>query len=194
MIIGSHNSWSYLKPKRWWLRPFAFTAKCQNISIKDQYFFHNVRCFDLRLNFDKHGKMYLCHGPTRYKYSEEDLYKDLSYLNNKVELCYIRVVYDARNRWSYSKHNADLFREKCKELEEKFPNLMFWCGRNLYNWEVEYEFWFEPTCEEKYSSVCPPKYLDDWFPWLYAKINNKKIMKMKHDSEILLIDFINIGE
>lgn len=190
MILGSHNSWSYLKPKYWWLSPFAFTAKCQDISIEEQYFYYNVRCFDLRLNFDKHENLYIAHGGMRYDYSEEELYEDLQFLNNRSDKCYVRVLYDARTKKDY-KH-SDLFKQKCKELEEKFPNLIFWCGRCCYNWKVEYEFKANPTCEEKYSSVCPPKYLDDWYPWLYAKLNNEKIKKMKHDCDILLIDFVNI--
>ena len=77
MIYGSHNSWSFLKPKHWWLRPFAFTARCQNIDIEKQYLLYDVRCFDLRINFDKKGELYICHGPLRYKYTEDDLIKDL---------------------------------------------------------------------------------------------------------------------
>ena len=37
MIIGSHNSWSYLPPKHWWMRPFAFMARCQSCDIQAQY-------------------------------------------------------------------------------------------------------------------------------------------------------------
>lgn len=190
MVIGSHNSWSYLKPKQWWLRPFAFVARCQNIDIRTQYFFYKVQCFDLRICFDKHKNLQLCHGNMKYKYSEEQLYKDLNFLNNRCNQCYIRVLYDVRSKKQYK--DSDLFKERCKELEQKFPNLIFWCGRNLYNWNVDYEFKYKPTCIEKYSSVCPPKYLDDWFPWIYAKLNNKKIRKKEFDSEILLIDFVNI--
>jgi len=48
MILGSHNSWSYLPPKKWYMKPFRFTAQCQDWDIKTQYE-HGVRCFDLRL-------------------------------------------------------------------------------------------------------------------------------------------------
>ena len=37
MILQAHNSWSYLKPKVWWLRPFAFMARCQSKDIFEQY-------------------------------------------------------------------------------------------------------------------------------------------------------------
>ena len=34
MILGSHNSWTYLSPKKWWMKALAFTAKCQKYDIK----------------------------------------------------------------------------------------------------------------------------------------------------------------
>ena len=50
----------------------------------------------------------------------------------------------------------------------------------------------EPTCSESYSSVCPPKIIDDWWPWLFAYLNNKKIKEKGTNKDILLIDFVNI--
>jgi hypothetical protein len=29
MKIASHNSFTYLRPRRWYMRPFAFMARCQ---------------------------------------------------------------------------------------------------------------------------------------------------------------------
>lgn len=84
------------------------------------------------------------------------------------------------------------FSNFCKEIEEKFPNIKFWCGRSLYGWIEEYVFQNNPSCEEKYSSVCKPNLIDDWWPWLFAKRNNKKILKQGTDKDILLIDFVNI--
>jgi hypothetical protein len=131
----------------------------------------------------------------RYKYTEEQLLKDLSFLNNRSNTCYIRILFDVRNKRGYTDEKVKLFREKCAEYKEMFPRLVFWCGRNLYNWKVDYEFDYKPVCEEKYSSVCPPKYIDDWFPWLYASLNNGKIREMKKNDQnvdILLLDFVNI--
>ena len=52
MILGSHNSWSYLTPRKWWMKLFRFVAQCQDYDIKTQYEQFGVRCFDLRLKFD----------------------------------------------------------------------------------------------------------------------------------------------
>ena len=43
MILGSHNSWSYLPPKHWWMWPFHFMAKCQRVDIREQYEKYGVK-------------------------------------------------------------------------------------------------------------------------------------------------------
>jgi hypothetical protein len=83
-----------------------------------------------------------------------------------------------------------MFKEFCKYIEETYTEIKFWCGKNLVDWTTEYEFSNNPSCEEKYSSVCPPKIIDDWIPVVYAKLNNKKILEKGTDKDILLIDFV----
>lgn len=188
MIIGSHNSWSYLKPLHWWMYPFRFMAKCQSKSIKEQYEL-GVRCFDLRLKFKKDA-MYIAHGCMLYKYAIEDLLYDLGLLNDVPDEIYIRIIHEARTKKEYTKENIEKFMDYALMLKNRFHKLKFWCGKNLYNWETDYEFPDKPTCEEKYASVCKPKWLDDWWPWLFARLNNKKIVKQGTDKDILLIDYI----
>jgi len=36
MNKASHNTMTYLPVRQWWLRPFAFMARCQSKDIKDQ--------------------------------------------------------------------------------------------------------------------------------------------------------------
>ena len=190
-IIGAHNAWSYLPVRKWWMKPFRFMAKCQSANIRSQYLLHGVRCFDLRIAFDKDDKMLIRHGMVVYDYTEEDLFKDLMFLNNGTETCYIRVLNEVRCKKKYTTHEIEDFQVFCEKLEKKFPRLKFWCGRNLMNRDVDYKFKNEPTCEEKYSSVCLPKIIDDWIPVLYAKLKNRKIRKEGTDKDILLIDFVN---
>lgn len=193
-VIGSHNSWSYLKPKSFWMRPFAFMAKCQRQDIKYQYLFFGVRCFDLRVKFDKDGKLSVAHGSMVYDIDKEGLLKDLQFINNRTITCYVRVLHEVRNKRAYNEKSINYFKEFCNEIVEAYPNIKFWCGRNLYNWSIDYEFSEHPTCEEKYSSVCPPKIIDDWFPFIYAKLNNSKIKNKGTDKDILLIDYVDIGQ
>ena len=191
MVLGSHNSWSYLKPKVWWKRPFAFIGKCQDKDIKTQYEEYNVRCFDLRIKYDRSGTPVISHGFLEFDITMDELYEDLKWLNSKGDV-YLRILFEARTRKEYE-IGKYFFGETCAMIEKKFKKLKCWCGRNLYNWEVDYNFNNHPTCTEKYSSVCSPKWIDDWWPRLFALRKNKKIKEEGTYSDILLIDFVNIG-
>ena len=192
MVLGSHNSWTYLKPKKWWMKLLAFTARCQECSIKDQYEKYGTRCFDLRVKFNGDGNTIIAHGCIEYEITEEQLMNDLGWLNAKGDV-YVRVLHEARTKEYYSELTREMFVWFCDHLEETFTNIKFWCGRNMYNWKVDYVFSYDPSCEEKYSSVCPPKWIDDWYPKLYASVMNKRNKEKGTDKDILLIDFVDIG-
>ena len=192
MILGSHNSWSYLPARKWWMTPFKFIAKCQDLTIKEQYYF-GVRCFDLRIRFSREGDIILAHGFMEYKYDLGQILYDLNSMNNKRD-CFVRIIHEARNKSQYTPESISYFVDFCIKIQELYPNIKFWCGRNLYNWECDYKFKEEPSCEEKYSSVCKPRLIDDWYPRLFAYMNNKKIIKEGTDKDILLIDFVNYAD
>lgn len=189
-ILGSHNSWSFLKPKHWWMRPFAFISRCQHIDITQQYAL-GVRCFDLRILFDDKGNFKVAHGYMVYDITQTELVEDLQWLNAKGN-CYVRLIHEVRRKSQYTDEAIQYFKNLCHCWESTFKNIHFWCGRNLYNWQFDYDFGPEPSCEEKYASVCPPKWLDDWWPWIYARFHNHDIYANGTDKEILLIDFVDI--
>ena len=191
MILGSHNSWSYLPPVQWWLRPFAFMARCQNMDIRTQYEKYGVRCFDLRIRTDENGIPFIAHGFTRYKYTFNELTGDLEWLNEKGD-CLVRLLNEVRFKCQHTDTNIQRFVALCQKFESTYSNIRFWCGRNTYNWAIDYSFGEEPTCEENYASVSKPRLIDDWFPWLYAKCCNHKILEKGTDKEILLMDFVGI--
>jgi len=189
MIIGSHNSWSYLRPRQWYLRPFAWMARCQRIDVRQQYI-RGVRCFDLRLLVDN-SNVELAHGLMRYDYTREQILADLEWLDKQGD-CYVRVINEARTQ---SQHRASrmMFPLSCDMLVERFIHTQFWGGRNLYDWSIDYQFeGTEPTCCERYASVSTPKLIDDWWPWLYARLHNRRIRREGTDRNILLIDFVDI--
>lgn len=192
MILGSHNSWSYLPVRKWWMRPIAFMARCQCVDIKTQYEQYGVRCFDLRVRFDGDGNMIVAHGIIEYK--EAHALIALMWLDDRKD-CYVRVLHEARSKKQYTKYSVESFKKFCYTLENNFKNTRFWCGKNLYNWETDYDFDGEdPTCDEEYASVCPPKLIDDWWPWLFAKTHNSEILARGTDKDILLIDYVNYGK
>ena len=197
MVIGSHNSWSYLPPRRWWMKPIAFTARCQRVSIREQYERYGVRCFDLRVRFNKYGLGIVAHGIVEYCFTASKIYEDLAWLDAQGD-CYVRVLHEVRSARQYRKRQTNLFRHFCYRLENEYKNIRFWCGRELYCWGYDYHFYVneanaeEPPCEEKYASVCPPKLIDDWWPWLFAVRKNRDILAAGTKRDILLMDFVDI--
>lgn len=194
MILGSHNSWSYIRPKKWWMKLLALTAKCQSKTIIEQYEDYGVRCFDLRLRYFN-GAAHVVHNVFDYGFFWGDRNEVLYWLNSKKDVV-IRVIHDVRTKKDYTPISIKCFKEDCQKLEEMFPDIKFWCGKNAYNDRIDYEFEYKPKCVERYSSVCPPKTIDDWLPFIYANIKNKRTYKEntidKNDNTILLIDFVNI--
>ena len=188
-ILGSHNSWSFLKERDWWMlitRPFA---KCQDIDIESQ-FNVGVRCFDLRLRFDEDSKLFLvCHGETIYNSFLED---DLDYLNvqaSKIEgPLYIRVLLeDSGNRDDVV---DSYFYDACLNLENKYKHIKFfggWAARKRWR-KIIYPFKHNPSVEENHASVKGKWY--EKIPYIYSIIHNLQIVSNGTNKEILMIDFI----
>ena len=95
MKIGSHNSFTYLKPRKWWMRLFTIFARCQSKDILEQ-FEAGVRYFDLRVRFSDWHELIVCHGNMEYKFTQYNLKQFLRYLNRKKD-CYLRVIYEVNN-------------------------------------------------------------------------------------------------
>lgn len=191
-ILGSHNSWSYLTPRKWWMKLLKFAARCQSADIRTQYEKYGVRCFDLRIRFKEgSNEPVLAHGIIEYKYSYPSLIDDLCYLDTKGDCC-IRVLHEARNERQYTMQSIQEFKRFCHYYSSIYGNIKWWCGRNLYDWKEDYIFNYQPSCEERYASVCKPRIIDDWWPWFYAKTRNKKIREEGTDKDVFLIDFVNI--
>lgn len=188
MILGSHNSWSYLPVRKWWMRPIAFMARCQSVDIRTQYEM-GVRCFDLRIRFNNEEITVVAHGIVEYIMMSEGIWDDLKWLDEKGD-CYVRVLHEVRTQEQYTKSAVANFSYMCKTMENYCPHIHWWCGCNLYDWKKDYDFGDDPYCDEKYGSVSDMKWLYGWWPWLYARLHNRK--NLKEGSEgILLIDYVN---
>lgn len=170
----------------------AFTAKCQDADIKTQYEKYGVRCFDLRVKFEQ-GEPVVVHNIIEYDYYPEELIKDLTWLNERKDVA-VRILLDIRSEKRYTSEQKGMFVDFCFDLERLFPYIKFWCGKGMYDRAVLYKFKYSPTCDEKYSSVCSPKWLDDWWPRLYAKRNTRKLLEKGTDKQYLMVDFVNYGK
>lgn len=189
MNIGSHNSFSYLPPRKWWMYLLRFAAKCQDKNIYEQYIKYDVKCFDIRVRF-KDDKIILAHGLIEYR--EYDLDKFFNYINIMRD-CYIRIILEYNKLPKDYKLQEFLFQLWCKLIESKYQNIKFFGGNRKWDWKQIYKFKNQdPALDDKYSSMTHPYLIDDWFPRLYAIFNNKKNIKNKTDKDFLFIDFVNI--
>ena len=70
MILCSHNTMSYRRPKEWYLWPVRFMSQCQQCDYKTQHEKYGVNCFDLRLFWDKNGNVEFRHGGCSFDASD----------------------------------------------------------------------------------------------------------------------------
>lgn len=185
--LGSHNSMTYLKPKKWWMYPFRFIAKCQSKSIEEQYEKYGIRVFDLRVSYDENSCIEFRHGLMSFR---GDVRQVLEYLNSRKTKVYVRLLLEV-GEYADLERQEWLFTLDCETFEKNYPNIKFFCGRRKFDWKEVYKFRFkEPNIIQKVSSMQGNK-LDDLWPWLYAKLHNKKSLEEVKEGWLFL-DFIEI--
>lgn len=198
-MFGSHNSWTFRTPIKWYLKPLYFLAQCQEVDIQTQMKDYNISLFDLRVKFIN-NEPYIHHG--LFNYGKVD-YADLKLLNDNN--CYLRVMLESNSKMKDQILQEQQFITFCNELTQKYPNIKFFGGNRKFDGKGVYNFntLQQPTLIDLYSSVTTlfdsdNKYLrilDDWFPRLYALLKNKKNLKEYVDTEdtYLFYDFVNIN-
>lgn len=191
MKLASHNSMTYLPPKKWYMYLFRFAARCQNKTIEEQYEQYGIRMFDLRISFLKNGLVEFRHGLIAYK---GDVKEILNYLNTRDEKVYVRFILESDNNCGELR-----FIHFCNWCLEHYTNIIFFEGVLKKNWKQLVNFGTTvPTYDHKYASNNNPinytgkTRLDDLYPWIYAKLFNRKNIKKGTDKEYLFLDFVNI--
>lgn len=187
--LGTHNSMSYLPPKKWWHKPFHFMSKCQEVSIEEQYEKYNARYFDIRIRQDKDGKWYFAHGQSLYYKEGVTINSVCRYLDSKEDVV-VRLVLEELKRNATKEAN---FITVCEILHHTYKNITFVGFNTKADWSPLYSYEGQPkiSCYEACSSTTG-SILDDWFPFIYAKTFNKDNKRQGCDYDYLLFDFINI--
>lgn len=156
MNIGTHNSLTYLTPKKWWQKLIKFTAKCQEVNYEKQYEL-GARVFDVRLWYDDDMKMEIRHGRISYKIGYTILFRMLDFLEEKGD-CYVRIICEED---SFAKNDPiaidkeKCFIDDCKYIELLYNNIKFFGGNRKYDWKVLYNFENKdvPNLIDRYSST-----------------------------------------
>lgn len=190
--IGSHDTMTYLKPKKWWMRPFHFVAKCQNKSIEEQYNEFGIRLFDIRVRYNEKENIWeFAHGCMTFKGKTPKEIFD--WLNSKEEKIYIRLILEYNRKVKNIDKISDLFVEQAKLWIDEYKNLAFFEMTRKYDWKRLYNY-NEMPYPSMYQATSSTtwKIWDDWFPWFYAHRYNKDNYKQGTSSEYLLMDFIGM--
>lgn len=182
VIKGSHNTFTYHKPRNWYMNLFSIFAKCQNKNLYEQVFYKNVNAFDLRIRVNKNGKIYISHGlyilkPTLYEILIQIESILLKFCGRKF---YLRILLENHNPNDKQKK---LFRNICSNIERKlnYRNITIFGG---YDKSLKEEiFIFEENryliykFEEFHASVANEKFIDKILkhtPKLFDIFNQKR--------------------
>ena len=168
-MIGSHNTFTYLKSTSWLYNNCKKYWKCQCKSIEEQHIF-GIRMFDIRIYRDK-GKWKPCHGKANLKGKQwSSIEEILIYMKNNFpdsiyrlwlekgnssdEQHFMDEVTDAVKKFFYSKTPFMLWRAGVKRTKE-WKHGFFNQNQKLY--DMGYKFALKDTweipCYELHGSI-----------------------------------------
>lgn len=188
IIIGSHNTMSYLTPNKWYTRLFKCFSRCQRLSLTKQL--EKVDCVDLRI-FNNNGEWCFAHGLAEYNYkcarSIDALLLVIKYYKPN---CIIRLILEKVKKDKEKEFKS--FIELCEYLEKEYPNFTFICGRYKKDWTLLYDFRTDHKFKVNQfvsSMQEDARWYEKFIPILYAKRMNK-INKYNITKGINLFDFL----
>ena len=203
MNIISHNTFSYLPVRQWWMKPFGWLARCQSMDISDQ-FSYGMTGIDLRIRFDRKGHPVLAHGMVEY---DADAMRIIAILKdwditNGNGTC-MRVMLETTSCMNDIERRRQklLFADMCRYLKALFNNIVLWGGWPRDEWGKKvYDFGTdEPSVTEMHASVAWRnsdnrfRRTFSWLPnlWIrsWAKRHNNEIIS-KAQTDWCMIDFV----
>lgn len=202
-MIGSHNTMSYQSPRRWYGKLLRFTSRCQSANLHDQFYKYGCRLFDFRVRYTKNGDLTFAHGIVEFHGHVETYIKELNeYAGTEDGPVYARIILESNSPMKDQDLQEEHFSYFCEHIQKECPNIIFFGGRRKYDWAKIYEFnTVDPELDDKYSSTTElfggkhgslRAKIDDIWPWLYARLHNKKNRKKGTTKDCLFIDFVNI--
>ena len=188
MILGSHNSFTYLPPSRWWMWATAPWSRCQSKSLAEQIK-AGVRFFDVRCKWnDRQGTFVVAHG---LYVTDESVENILNVLNGYGldRVIHFRLILE----YNRDPKSTDIEKEFCNLVmrcrQGRCPNLHFHSAVLKWSWQYIYASKpLTPLCDW-YCSAREPKWRQLFItPWLWTKLHSDKPKDTK--GRILLKDFV----
>lgn len=187
MILGSHNSMTYLKPSKWYQRLARFCYRNQSISLCEQIK-AGVCYFDIRVRKNKDDKWVFAHGLVEFKFDK--------YLYDIYEYMYLLNVYSENNfivKLTLEITKPDIkqeeqFKTLCINLKYAHSRITFVGGTAKYDWNTKiYDFRNTDFSIHKYKSAERATVM----PIIHSILNNEKYLKTyKNTDRTLVLDFI----
>lgn len=186
-LLGTHNSLSYMRPRQWWLRPFAWMARCQDLTIKQQWDY-GVRYFDIRVKYDKNGIAKSGHGIMSYDVLVDDILGLIDrYAFESKETAVVRLFHE--NSRKYPNDYTLMFQRLCRWAVERFPHIRFIEGGRRYDYKS-----YLPNDERQrvcYAEYYKKKLCIPW-PKHWAKKHNDVLHRGDNAEEWSIYDFVEL--
>ena len=203
-MIGSHNSFSYLKPSKWWMRLLTPWHRCQSKNVNAQILFEGVRYLDIRVRFIKKNPVFV-HNNIVYESCFPFLQQlemiGRQYAADAKQYCRefkkipYRLVLDVRKCPKDFATQRTLFDVLVCKLQQPPYSIYFELDEARIFWD-----WDSPIVKSKYdikeihTSVCSP-----WYKYIlgtkwFARKNNKDtyVLGRNDNNTVYLIDYVNI--
>ena len=134
IIIGSHNTMSYLPVRHWWQRPLRIFARCQRKTLLEQLD-SGVQAVDIRIYFDSIYLWRYAHGAVSFDGPE--IHTLIGMLPHGT---IVRFILERSGETA-----EKAFRFLCSYIEPTYPGLTFIGGYSKRPWRKLYTFKAEQT-------------------------------------------------
>ena len=193
-IIGTHNTMTYLKPRKWYgwfMIPFA---RCQRKTLEGQWA-DGARCFDLRVRFEQDGTAYFAHGRMALDIDADPyviIGKLMDKASNENTAIYLRLILEDPQKTNYG---AFYFRQFCKAVDDmrsqyKSGNVTLFGGNRKGDWAQIVTFDYVPNLMQYVGSMATDaRWYEKIMPFAYAHRRNKA-NKQNPQGNIAIYDFI----
>lgn len=182
-MIGAHNTLSAYRPRKWWMKPFAFVYKCQRKNLYE-LIDNGVTFFDIRIRYDR-DNIRACHGVADFDVNVSyTLWHIVDFLDRPV----IRLILEKGDEADRKRFVKD-----CENLEDFYPDIKFIGGNFKPTWERLYTFKNDDVHDNIVQYIGS---MQTWWgkicPWLYAKLRNRKNLAkaQAEPDKYYLFDFI----
>lgn len=193
--FGTHDSFTYLKPRSFW-GWFALPFYRTQSKTLDEQLNEGWLCVDMRVTFDREGQVVFAHGIVKLKSDSKLVRESLKRIsdqqkknkNDLMDKMYVRVILEDTK---VIEEHERLFKTFCNYIVDTYPNLIFFGGNRRCDWKQVYSFQNNPTLAQMCGSMAPDaRWYEKLIPWLYAKRKNEDNLDLEYDEDVVILDFV----